>query len=100
MRRAVFEQSAFVGCVITELVGTALLAPCHVGSVVAGPVEEKFAALADKMLLTPAADCAADIIRGLSKGSKRIITGNKSTTMFWMSRLFPNSYPALLKLLG
>lgn len=66
----------------------------------AGPVEEKFAALADKMLLTPAADCAADIIKGLSKGSKRIITGNKSTTMFWMSRLFPNSYPALLKLLG
>ncbi|MCY1385076.1 hypothetical protein D9M69_734100 [compost metagenome] len=66
----------------------------------AGATEEKFAALAEKMLLTPPADCAADIIQGLRKGSKRIITGNKSTTLFWMSRLFPNSYPALLKLLG
>jgi NAD(P)-dependent dehydrogenase (short-subunit alcohol dehydrogenase family) len=66
----------------------------------AGAEEHKFAALADKMLLTPASDCAADIINGIRNGTKRIITGNKSTTMFWLSRLFPNSYPTLLKLLG
>ena len=42
----------------------------------------------------------ADIIRGLRKGSNRIITGNKASTMFWMTRLFPNSYPQLLRLLG
>ncbi|MNR00094.1 putative oxidoreductase SadH [compost metagenome] len=66
----------------------------------AGVEEHKFAALADKMLLTPASDCATDIINGIRSGTRRIITGNKSTTMFWLSRLFPNSYPTLLKLLG
>ncbi|MBV7569441.1 SDR family oxidoreductase [Pseudomonas sp. PDM27] len=66
----------------------------------AGEEEAKFARLADKMLLTPPADCAADIIHGMRHGSRRVITGNKSSTMFWLSRLFPNRYPTLLRLLG
>ena len=49
------------------------------------------------MLLTPPADCAADIIRGLERGRKRIITGSKSSTLFWLSRLLPNAYPAILR---
>ena len=36
-------------------------------------------------------------VRGLRKGSKRILTGNKSSSMFWMARLFPNAYPELLR---
>ncbi|MNF75947.1 putative oxidoreductase SadH [compost metagenome] len=97
----------------SELEGSGVRAVCvHPGGIrtnieksgrrckAAGSTEEKFTALADKMLLTPAADCAGDIIKGLRKGTKRIITGNKSSTLFWISRLFPNSYPALLKLLG
>ena len=65
------------------------------GRVCAAATEEDrlFAQSADK-LLTPPADCAADIIRGLRKGSHRIITGNKSTTMFWLARLLPNNYRA------
>ncbi|MBV7523487.1 SDR family NAD(P)-dependent oxidoreductase [Pseudomonas sp. PDM29] len=97
----------------SELEGSGVRAVCvHPGGIktniekagrrckAAGSTEERFKALADKMLLTPAADCASDIIKGLRKGTKRIITGNKSSTLFWISRLFPNSYPALLKLLG
>ena len=66
----------------------------------AGVEETRFAAQAASMLQTPADVCAADIIKGLRKGSKRIMTGNKSSTVFWLSRLLPNSYPKLLKLLG
>jgi NAD(P)-dependent dehydrogenase (short-subunit alcohol dehydrogenase family) len=62
--------------------------------------DRRFSQSAAKLLRTPPEDCAADIIRGLRKGKKRIVTGNKSSTMFWMARLFPNSYPQLLRLLG
>ena len=55
---------------------------------------------AEKMLTTPPENCAADIIKGLRRGHNRILTGNNSSTMFWLARLFPNSYPKLLKLLG
>ena len=63
----------------------------------AGDEEATFAAMGEKMLLTPPEECASDIINGMRKGHKRIITGNKSTTMFWMARLFPNLYPTILK---
>lgn len=66
----------------------------------AGAEEEKFAALlAKKMPVTPPDDCAADIIQGLRKGRKRIITGHMSSTMFWLSRLLPNMYPKLRQML-
>jgi hypothetical protein len=38
-----------------------------------------------------------DIIAGIERGKKRIITGNRSSTLFWLSRLMPNAYPAILK---
>jgi short-subunit dehydrogenase len=63
----------------------------------AGAEEARFSELAAKNLVTPPEECAADIIKGIRKGNRRIITGNKSTSMFWMGRLFPNSYPTLLK---
>lgn len=62
--------------------------------------DRQFSGQSDKLLVTPPADCAADILKGLLKGKKRIITGNKSSTMFWMARLFPNSYPSLLRFLA
>ncbi|MEE4144624.1 MAG: SDR family oxidoreductase, partial [Halieaceae bacterium] len=97
----------------SELEGTGVQAVCvHPGGIAtsieksgrtcaaATDVDRQISAQSAKLLITPPADCAADIIRGLLKGKKRIITGNKSTTMFWMARLFPNSYPRLLRLLG
>lgn len=108
-----FAIRGLTECLWSELDGTGVRAVCvHPGGIktnieksgrrckAAGSEEEKFAALANAMLLTPASVCANDIIRGLRKGSKRIITGNKARTMYWMSRLIPNSYPMLLKLLG
>lgn len=97
----------------SELDGTGVKAVCvHPGGIktnieragrvcaAATEADREFSTQAEKLLKTPPADCAADIIRGLRKGKKRILTGNKSTTMFWMARWFPNSYPRLLKMLG
>jgi hypothetical protein len=50
------------------------------------------------VLRTTPEDCAADILNGIRKGSKRVVTGHKSSTMFWLPRLFPNAYPTLLKM--
>lgn len=108
-----FAIRGLTECLWSELENTGVRAVCvHPGGIKtniekasrrckgSGVEEEKFAALAAGMLLTPADECAADIIKGLRKGLKRIITGNKSRTVFWVSRLFPNSYPKLLKLMA
>lgn len=108
-----FAIRGLTECLWSELENTGVRAVCvHPGGIktniekasrrckAAGAEEEKFAALAAGMLLTPADECAADIIKGLRRGSKRIMTGNKSRTVFWVSRLFPNSYPKLLKLMA
>ncbi len=63
----------------------------------AGEEEARFSALADKLLQTSPDECAADIIAGIERGKKRIITGNRSSSLFWLSRLMPNAYPAILK---
>ncbi|MBP6681918.1 MAG: SDR family oxidoreductase [Halioglobus sp.] len=96
-----------------ELAGSGVRAVCvHPGGIrtnigrmgrscaAATEVDFEFSRKADDLLRTPPEHCAADIIRGLRKGKKRIITGNRSSTMFWMARLFPSSYPQLLRLLG
>jgi short-subunit dehydrogenase len=57
--------------------------------------EEQVSASAEKMLLTSPEHCAADILKGIRRG-RRILTGNKSTTMFWLARLLPNAYPRVL----
>lgn len=97
----------------SELEGTGVRAVCvHPGGIktsieksgrtcaAATDEDRRISQHASKLLTTPPADCAADIIRGLRKGKKRIVTGNKSSTMFWMARLLPNSYPGLLRLLA
>jgi NAD(P)-dependent dehydrogenase (short-subunit alcohol dehydrogenase family) len=108
-----FAVRGLTECLWSELEGTGVRAVCvHPGGIrtniekagrrvkAAGADEEQFAAMADKMLLTPPEDCAADILRGIRRGKKRIITGNKSSTMFWMARLLPNAYPRVLAMLA
>lgn len=108
-----FAIRGLTECLWSELENSGVRAVCvHPGGIktniekagrrckAGGTEEDKFATLAAGMLLTPADECAADIIKGLRKGSKRIMTGNKSRTVFWVSRLFPNSYPKLLKLMA
>lgn len=97
----------------SELDGTGVCAVCvhpggiktnvaRMGRVCAAATEEdlEFSNESENLLKTPPEDCAADIIRGLRKGKNRIITGKKSSTMFWMARLLPNSYPGLLRRLA
>ncbi|MDB6145598.1 MAG: short chain dehydrogenase family protein [Pseudomonas sp.] len=108
-----FAIRGLTECLWSELENSGVRAVCvHPGGIktniekagrrckAAGAEENKFLIQAAGMLLTPPEECAADIINGLRKGSKRIMTGNKSRTVFWVSRLFPNSYPKLLKMLG
>jgi len=105
-----FGVRGLTECLWSELEGTGVRAVCvHPGGIktniekagrrcaAAGEEEARFSALADKLLQTSPDDCAADIIAGIEQGRKRIITGNRSTTLYWLSRLLPNAYPAILK---
>ncbi len=100
-------------CLWSELDGTGVRAVCvHPGGIrtniekagrrcaASGAEEAAFDGMADRMLLTPPEDCAADIISGVERGKKRILTGNKSSSLYWLSRLLPNSYPTILKMIA
>lgn len=65
-----------------------------------GKEEARFSALGEKLMTTPPEDCAAAILKGVRQGRKRVVTGNQSTTLFWLSRLMPNSYHSLVKLIA
>jgi NAD(P)-dependent dehydrogenase (short-subunit alcohol dehydrogenase family) len=108
-----FGVRGLTECLWSELEGTGVRAVCvHPGGIktniekagrrcaASGEEEARFSALADKLLQTTADECATEIIAGLERGRKRIITGNRSTTLFWLSRLMPNAYPAILKLVA
>jgi short-subunit dehydrogenase len=108
-----FGVRGLTECLWTELDGTGVRAvSVHPGGIktnidkagrrcaAAGADEARFDKAAHDMLLTPPEECAADIIAGIERGERRILTGNKSTTLFWLSRLLPNSYPWVLKLLS
>ena len=105
-----FGVRGLTECLWSELEGTGVQAICvHPGGIrtniekagrrcaASGEEEARFSKLADKLLQTTADECAAEIVAGIERGRKRIITGNRSTTLFWLSRLLPNSYPAILK---
>jgi NAD(P)-dependent dehydrogenase (short-subunit alcohol dehydrogenase family) len=105
-----FGVRGLTECLWSELEGTGVQAVCvHPGGIktniekagrrcaAAGEEEARFSTLAEKLLQTTPDDCAADIIAGIERGKKRIITGNRSSTLFWLSRLMPDAYPAILK---
>ena len=63
----------------------------------AGEAERALFAEADAMLITPPEDCARDILDGVRAGKPRILTGNRARTIWWISRFFPDNYPAILR---
>jgi NAD(P)-dependent dehydrogenase (short-subunit alcohol dehydrogenase family) len=108
-----FGVRGLTECLWSELEGTGVRAVCvHPGGIktnieksgrrcaAAGEEEARFSLLADKLLQTSADECAGEIIAGLERGSKRIVTGHRSRTLYWLSRLLPNAYPAILKLIA
>jgi len=62
----------------------------------AGVLEDRMDAANKKILVTPPEKCAADILAGLKTGKRRILTGRRSSTIDWIARLLPNSYPRLM----
>jgi NAD(P)-dependent dehydrogenase (short-subunit alcohol dehydrogenase family) len=105
-----FGVRGLTECLWSELDGTGVRAVCvHPGGIktsiekaarrcaATGEEEASFSGLADELLTTPPEECAADILSGVERGKKRILTGNKSSSLYWVSRLFPNSYPTLIK---
>jgi len=108
-----FGVRGLTECLWSELDGTGVRAVCvHPGGIktsidkagrrcaASGVEESAFDVMAADMLVTPPEDCAADIIAGVERGKRRIVTGHKSTSLFWLSRLFPDTYPRLLKALS
>jgi NAD(P)-dependent dehydrogenase (short-subunit alcohol dehydrogenase family) len=106
-----FGVRGLTECLWSELEGTGVRAVCvHPGGIrtnidkvsrrcaASGADEAAFDGMADRMLITPPGKCAADIIAGVERGRKRIITGHLSTTLYWLSRLLPNRYPAVLRI--
>lgn len=105
-----FGVRGLTECLWNELDGTGVRAVCvHPGGIrtniekagrrcaASGAEEARFDGLAEKLLITPPESCAADIIAGVERGKRRVITGHKSTTLYWLSRLLPNGYPAVLR---
>jgi hypothetical protein len=105
-----FGVRALTECLWAELRGTGVRAVCvHPGGIktnieksgrrcrVAGAEEAKFSASADKMLVTLPEQCAAEILDGIRRGRRRILTGKYSRSLYYLSRLLPNSYDAVLR---
>jgi short-subunit dehydrogenase len=93
----------------SELAGSGVSAVCvHPGGIKtnierasrrcanAGVIEDLMDAANQRTLVTPPERCAADILRGIQKGRRRVITGCRSSTIDWLARLLPESYPRLL----
>ncbi|MES2148406.1 MAG: SDR family oxidoreductase [Pseudomonadota bacterium] len=66
----------------------------------AGETERAVMELTDKLLITPAADCAFAILDGIARGRDRIVTGKASKLAEWLPRLFPRRYHAIMSMLG
>lgn len=108
-----FGVRGLTECLWAELDGTGVRAVCvHPGGIKtnidkagrrcaeSGEEEARFDGLAQNLLKTPPEECAADIIKGVERGNKRILTGSKSSTLYWLSRAMPERYPDVVKLMG
>jgi NAD(P)-dependent dehydrogenase (short-subunit alcohol dehydrogenase family) len=63
----------------------------------AGEYEHRLNAANLRQLVTPPEDCAREIIAGLKSGRNRLLVGSGAKPLFALSRLFPNSYGAIVK---
>ena len=67
----------------------------------AGDAErEALAKVDDRMLRTPPETCAKQILDGVARGKRKVLTGYKARTIDIVSRLIPARYPRLLAAYG
>ena len=92
----------------SELEGTGVRAMCiHPGGIrtnidrasrrcaTAGEMEARMDAVNKRTLRTPPERCAADILKGIRRGKRRVVTGYRASSVDWLARLLPDAYPAL-----
>jgi NAD(P)-dependent dehydrogenase (short-subunit alcohol dehydrogenase family) len=65
----------------------------------AGAATKDLEPLFEKILLTPPEVCASDILRGVARGKRRILTGNGARPIDLFSRLLPVRHVRILKAL-
>jgi NAD(P)-dependent dehydrogenase (short-subunit alcohol dehydrogenase family) len=108
-----FAVRGLTECLWRELEGTGVSATSvHPGGIktsiksaapigkFAGDVEKQFMANLEKLLVTSADECASDILRGVARGERRILTGKSSSVVGFISRLMPENYGFVLKRFG
>ncbi len=61
-----------------------------------GEAEARTDEAMSRILTTTPERCATDIVAGLKAGKRRILTGKRSSSIDWIARLLPNSYPRLI----
>lgn len=106
-----FAVRGLTECLWRELEGTGVQAVCvHPGGIKtnidAGSPLGKFAGETEKRvmnaihgeLVTTAEDCARDILDGVERGAKRIVTGRSARSVELLARLLPTSYGRVLAL--
>ena len=108
-----FAVRGFTECLWRELEGTGVTATSvHPGGIktnieksaplgkFAGDVEKAVMASVARSLVTTPEECASDILRGVARGERRILTGKNSSIVDLVSRLMPRNYGLVLKRFG
>jgi NAD(P)-dependent dehydrogenase (short-subunit alcohol dehydrogenase family) len=108
-----FAVRGLTECLWRELEGTGVVATSvHPGGIktsiksaapvgkFAGDVEKAFMVNLEKLLVTTADECARDILQGVARGERRILTGKSSSIVDLVSRLMPKNYGLVLKRFG
>ena len=62
-----------------------------------GVREESMKRKAASLMKTSPAQCAREILAGVQRGKRRIVTGRHASLLYWLPRLFPQSYPRLIR---
>jgi NAD(P)-dependent dehydrogenase (short-subunit alcohol dehydrogenase family) len=108
-----FAVRGLTECLWAELSGTGVRATCvHPGGIrtnldkaaplgrFAGDYERRIMGTIGEMLVTPPEDCARDIVEGVARGDKRIVTGKNAALMDYAARISPEYYGTVLKAVG
>jgi NAD(P)-dependent dehydrogenase (short-subunit alcohol dehydrogenase family) len=108
-----FGVRGLTECLWGELSGTGVKATCvHPGGIqtnidraaplgkFAGDYEKRILGTISEMLVTPPEDCARDIIEGVARGEKRIVTGKNAALVDYAARISPEYYGTVLKAFG
>lgn len=104
-----FGVRGLTECLWSELEGTGVRAvSVHPGGIATGIARSArmvsedpgFLARSRQVLVTPPEVCAGQILSGVRAGKRRILTGSRARTVDWLARLFPESYPGVLRRLA